>query len=291
MKTNLFIAGACKCGTSFLHDFLGNQDDIFSSTPKEPYFFELPFENRNEKEYLNKYFYGTTGNEKYWLDSRHRNMFFSWIPKEMKAFNSDAKIIFILRNPIERAFSHWWMWYSRGILKTNFYKTISNEIKKHEKGDFEMNKSPEEYLDYIKKNVKDGRIAFADANTIVETGFYYTQLKRFYDIFSSSQILVIDYDELKNMDLLSKKLTKFLDVEVKNEQQQKVVNQAKKHKKTSFKFSFLIPNIIKRIIKNKFYSKPKMNLKSKNVLLNNYRVENQKLISEFGFEFVEKWNK
>tara|TARA_B100000378_G_C17985856_1_gene392111 strand:+ start:488 stop:889 length:402 start_codon:yes stop_codon:yes gene_type:complete len=128
-KANLFIAGACKSGTSFLHDFLGKNINVCASKPKEPYFFELPKEKRDEEFYVNKCF-SHCNEEKYLVDSRHRNMFFEWIPKEIFNYNEDAKIIFILRDPVARAYSHWWMWYSRKIIKEKFHAAIKKEIKR-----------------------------------------------------------------------------------------------------------------------------------------------------------------
>src|SRR5690606_38973878 len=148
---------------------------------------------------------------------------------------------------------HWWMWYSRGILKKSFHKTIQSEIKKIEEGVFEMNKSPEAYFEQIQNNVYNGRIAYADANTIVETGFYYTQLKRFYDTFDPNQLFILDYEELKHIDALKKKLSDFLKIEIQNAQVQKVVNQAKKYKKSNSKLAWVLPTSIKRYIKNKFF--------------------------------------
>jgi hypothetical protein len=290
MKTNLFIAGSCKSGTTFLHDFLGMQEGIFSSNPKEPYFFELPAKNRNIKKYKETYFAEATGNERYWLDSRHRTMFFNWIPKEIKKYNPHAKFIFILRNPIDRAFSHWWMWYSRGIIKKSFYKTIKEEINKNNKGDLEMNKTPEQYLTYVKAKVPQGRLAYADSNTIVESGYYYIQLKRFFEIFEAGQLLILDFNELKNFDSLTKKLSDFLNTNIQSPKKKVIANEAKKYKKSNSKIASLFPKKIKTIIKNIFYSKPKMKLEERVLLNNHYLSENNKLINELGLSFVKSWS-
>lgn len=105
MKVNLFIAGACKSGTTYLHHFLGQQKDICPSLPKEPYFFELTEELRDNEEYINKYFKSYNG-ERFLLDGRHRTMFFKWIPKAIKDYNEDAKIIFLLRELIDNNLSY-----------------------------------------------------------------------------------------------------------------------------------------------------------------------------------------
>lgn len=173
MKVNLFIAGACKSGTSFLHNFLAEQNNICASNPKEPYYFELPQDERHEEMYYSKYFKHYNG-ERYIVDGRHRNMFFNWIAQNIHEYHPDSKIIFILRNPINRAYSHWWMWYSRGIIKRKFHRTITTEIKRISYQGFLMDVSPEEYQEFVQNNAPLGRIAYADAATIVESGCYYT---------------------------------------------------------------------------------------------------------------------
>src|SRR5690606_17590425 len=147
------------------------------------------------------------------------------------------------------------------------------------------------YFEQIQNNVYNGRIAYADANTIVETGFYYTQLKRFYDTFHTNQLLILDYDELKNIDSLKMKLSEFLEIEIQNQHIQKVVNVSKKYKKSSSKLAWLLPSKIKSYIKNKFFSKPAIKYNDKKLLMSHYKQENDKLVKELGLNFVNKWNK
>jgi len=289
LKANLFIVGACKSGTSYLHDYLGNQKDVCASSPKEPYFFELPKEYRNEDDYINKYFSGYKS-EKYLLDSRHRNMFFSYIPNEINKYNKEAKIIFILRNPIDRAFSHWWMWYSRKIISTNFHKAIVEEIKKNKNGEFTMNLNSESYYHYIKNKAPKGRITYADANTLVESGLYYQQIKRYFNFFDKEQILILNFKDLKSVNLINNELSNFLRIDFKNNIEFNKINKAPFYKKNlRLPFSFLIPQRIKKAIKNLFFKKPKIKNKTYKLLFDFYKPENEKLIKEFKLNFVKDW--
>ena len=288
MKSNLFIAGACKSGTSFLHEFLGQQKDICASNPKEPYFFELLEDSRDEKEYIDKYF-KEYNSEKYLLDGRHRNMFFSWIPQAMYAYNKDSKIIFILRDPVERAYSHWWMWYSRNIIKKKFYKCIQSEINRISKEGLQMDFTPQEYVNHIKNIAPIGRAAYADATTIVESGYYYTQINRFKNLFEENQLLIIDYKEIANPETLSKKLESFLGIPFKPNKLNTKVNKAPEFAKPNLSFGKYLPKRIKRFIKNKFFKKRKIEKRSINLLREHYRIENEKLYKELGVTFAKKW--
>lgn len=288
MKTNLFIAGACKSGTSFLHEFLGQQKEICASNPKEPYFFELPENKRDERAYFDKYFKEYIS-EKYLVDGRHRNMFFSWIPQTIYDYNKDSKIIFILRDPVERAYSHWWMWYSRKIIKTKFHKTLLKEIKRIADNGLQMDYTPEEYAVYIKNAAPQGRAAYVDATTIVETGYYFTQINRFKSVFKENQLLIIDYNEILNPVLLSKKLERFLGIELHTPKLTESINKAPEFAKPGFSLGKYFPRKFKKYIKSKFFKKQKIDEKSRNLLRTHYKEQNRKLFEELGVEFAEKW--
>ena len=289
MKTNLFIAGACKSGTSFLHDFLGKQDDICASIPKEPYFFELTEKKRNTDDYYNSCFKHHKS-EAYLLDGRHRNMFFSWIPAAIHSYNKDSKLIFILRNPVERAYSHWWMWYSRRVIKSKFFRTVSYEIKRINNGEFHMDLSPDQYADFCKTKSPHGRMAYADSYTIVESGYYYTQINRFMSLFKSDQILILDYKELSNPKALSKKLENFLRVPISEiSGSNEIINQAPLYKKKKYFLSKYLPKRLKTSVKELFFKKHKLDEKSRQLLKDHYEVENTKLATQFQVDFVKEW--
>ena len=289
MKTNLFIAGACKSGTSFLHDFLGKQEDICASVPKEPYFFELEESERDADAYYQKYFKDHKS-EAYLVDGRHRNMFFSWIPAAIHSYNKDAKLIFILRNPVERAYSHWWMWYSRRVIKSKFYKTISAEIERINNGESHMDMSPEQYAHFCKIKSPQGRIAYADSCTIVESGYYYTQINRFKALFKSNQMLILDYMEVSDLNALSQKIENFLGVPISEiGGSNAIINKAPLYKKKKYLLSKYLPKSLKTKVKELFFKKHQLDEKSGQLLKNHYKEENTKLATEFEIEFVKAW--
>ncbi|UAB81219.1 sulfotransferase domain-containing protein [Marixanthomonas sp. SCSIO 43207] len=288
MKTNLFIAGACKSGTSYVHSFLGKQPDICPSNPKEPYFFELPAEERNESMYYKKYFSDHT-NEKYLLDGRHRTMFFSWMPQTIYDYNKDSKFIFILRNPVDRAYSHWWMWYARKIIKTSFHKTIRRQVTEIAQHNFFMEMTPHSYIDFVKKESYDGRMAYADAETIVESGYYFTQISRFLEIFEKNQLLILDYDEIKTPHVLATKMKEFLGISIQVSAKEQIINKAPSYAKPKLYVSTFFPKTIKTKVKNLFFSKKSIPKKSRILLQQQYHDENKNLYEKLGITFATKW--
>lgn len=290
MKANLFIAGACKSGTSFLHDFLGKHPEICASVPKEPYFFELKKKYRDEKKYFNTYFSHSL-NEKYLLDGRHRNMFFNWMPKSIYEYNNESKLIFILRDPVERAFSHWWMWYSRGILETSFTSTIRKEYLRLEKERM-LEWGPDEYHKYITETVPNQRIAHADFESILESGLYYEQILKFISFFNLNQILILDFNKLNDEKYLENKLSSFLSLDFKfkvlNSNQ---TNEAREFRKVKNPLPtlFFVPKPLKNTLKKIFFKKPKIKKKDLVFLSDFYKNDNLKLKNELKLDFVNKW--
>ncbi len=103
---NVFLAGAPKCGTSSLAHYLGQHPDIFSPHLKEPIYFgsDLIARNRiSSAEYLGHY--GAWCEECYALDASTHYFFSLNAAHEIHEASSDARIVLMVRNPIEAAHS------------------------------------------------------------------------------------------------------------------------------------------------------------------------------------------
>ncbi|MGI9508472.1 MAG: sulfotransferase family protein [Geminicoccaceae bacterium] len=100
---NLFIVGAPKCGTTSMAAYLGRHPDIYFAERKEPFFFctDLPHTNAvtDEQTYLSLFANGT--------DQRYRGEGSTWYlystraAAAIKAVSSEARIIIMLRDPID----------------------------------------------------------------------------------------------------------------------------------------------------------------------------------------------
>ena len=110
---NLFILGAAKCGTWTLHGCLAAQAQVCMSDPKEPFFFEAQFEQGLD--HYHRTYFGHWNGERLIGESRHRNLYLPYVPERIHRVSPEARLIVMVRNPIERAYSHWWHWYSRGF--------------------------------------------------------------------------------------------------------------------------------------------------------------------------------
>ncbi len=122
IRPNLFIVGAMKSGTSSLHAILGRHPEIFMCEPKEPCYFmdKLSLKERwpdmyergywqGERNYLKLFEAGrgcpTVGESSTYYSKRPRVL---GVPERIHDFNPEAKIIYLMRDPVRRTISHYW---------------------------------------------------------------------------------------------------------------------------------------------------------------------------------------
>lgn len=136
------------------------------------------------------------------------------------------------------------------------------------------------------------RNTYADAATIVESGCYYAQLKRFIELFDRDNILILDFDDIKNTKKIALKLEDFLKIKFSTSEEKSpvIINKARSYKKTdNYRINKYIPKSYKSFIKNILYGKPKPRNKSIKLLKEFYRKDNLKLLNELNLSFVNKW--
>lgn len=175
MKVNLFIVGTPKAGTTSLHHYLNEFPEILMSIRKEPDFF-------SDREIQEQGLY--YGSSRINTLSKYNSLFSSWIdepiigeasvsylfypnvPERIKLYNENSKIIIMLRNPIERAFSHYLMDYRLGLTSNSF----EEEFDKKETLNFQQ---------------------------YFLLGNYFHQVKRYLNIFGKENVHIIWYSDFK----------------------------------------------------------------------------------------------
>ncbi|MBK9639488.1 MAG: sulfotransferase domain-containing protein [Bacteroidetes bacterium] len=135
IRPPFFIVGAPKAGTTALHLFLDKHPEVCMSTDKEPNYFShkeikeqlLYYKKTNsttESEYLS--LFHPTPKTKIAGEGSVSYLFYPMVPERIKNFSPDAKIIISLRNPVQRAFSHYQMDYSLGYVNETFEQIFRN---------------------------------------------------------------------------------------------------------------------------------------------------------------------
>jgi len=108
MRPDFFIVGAQKCGTTSLYRYLGQHPEVFMSAKPDPHFFgsdltRADFYVKSEAEYL-ALFEGSEGA----LRRGEVSTLYLYSEKaagEIQSWNPDARIIVLLRNPVDLMYS------------------------------------------------------------------------------------------------------------------------------------------------------------------------------------------
>lgn len=98
---NTFIAGAPKCGTTSLAHWLSEHPDIFLPAKKEPHYFHRELNNCKDKDDYLSLFDSRPKSNKITIDASTGYFTNSESIIKIEEYNSSAKYILMLRNPIE----------------------------------------------------------------------------------------------------------------------------------------------------------------------------------------------
>ena len=178
-----------RSGTTSLFNYILDNSQVQMPFCKETHFFDkgyakgLEFYENLFKKYENKDIITGEATPSY--------MYMQEVPERIKTHIPNAKLIFILREPVSRANSHYWHNIRFGIETYSFKKALQKE---------------EERL--AKKDLKSRmRYSYKDR------GKYIVQLKRYQKYFPEKQMLVLLYDDLKqNPDKVMEKIFNFLEL-------------------------------------------------------------------------------
>lgn len=183
LTPNFFIVGAARSGTTSLSRYLKQHPEIYIRQQKEVHFFAADYFPcsgpgdevlnkvviHDEKQY-NQFFAGVT-REKAVGES---SVFYLCLPGTAERIAQavpDAKIIIILREPVERAYSAYMHLLRDGREHVGFAESLSLEEVRRKKG-------------------------FEPLWWYKELSLYYKQVKQYLDIFGVDRVKVVLYDEL-----------------------------------------------------------------------------------------------
>lgn len=197
---NFLIIGTAKAGTTSLDKYLNQHPEVYMSSQKEPRFFvydgesldsQHPIHDRTITD-LKTYqalFDGVSG-EKAIGETSPAYLVEPRAPERIKHYIPEAKIIAVLRNPAERAFSHF-----LHLIKYGYEPCHDFRLALQNEGELRMGtwRPRRDYLLF---------------------GFYYNNLKRYFEHFDRSQIKVFLFEDLKtNSVALLHNIFRFLEVD------------------------------------------------------------------------------
>lgn len=188
IRLDFVVAGTQKAGTTFIHHCLMDHPDIYMPDGEIPIFSNTSYQ---DIEYYNSIVSELETKKRKILGIK-RPSYISrpYVPQRIKRHAPSAKIIFCLRNPVDRAISAYF----------HNMKMMLNPYMEPNKGLLHLVK--------YKKFKKYPR-----SKWLLEYGLYYKNIKRFYKYFPKKQILIIFYEDLKNRPKETiKKIYKFLNL-------------------------------------------------------------------------------
>jgi len=227
-KPNLFIVGAPKCGTTFLYHYLKKHPDIYFPEFKEPHFFGSDLIRKNDAYNLSlEQYYNLFQTDKKIIGEASTFYIFSKnAAKEIYQFNPEAKIIIMLRDLVDLAYSmHSQFVFSGDEIIEDFNQALELETDR-------LNK----------KNIPNH-------TTIINKLFYCNNIfslpeniNSFIKYFKNDSIKFVTLDEIKyNPDVVYFEILDFLNVSKnKDKIDFQVINKNKNYK------SKLIRNLIKK---------------------------------------------
>ena len=183
-RPDFIIIGAMKAGTTTLWEYLRRHPEIFMCYPKEPQFFSREHIFQRGVEWYEDLFAEATGTQVCGEASTcySRAPHFSPVAKRIFDHCPDVKLIYILRNPVERAYSH--------------YAHLMRER-------FVRKKGP----------ITGFAEALAESPEIVDASRYAYQIEQYRQYFSEEQILILDFEDLRTDPALTlRRVQQFLGV-------------------------------------------------------------------------------
>lgn len=160
---NLIVIGAQKCGTSGLHYYLGLHPEITMSSPKELNFFIAERNWGRGVEWYRRHFDAGASirgesSPNYTAYPHHAG-----VPERMHSLVPDARLILLVRDPVERIAAHW----------------VHNYAKRREKGTL-------------------AETLLHPNTSYVNRSKYAMQLERFLEHYPQERVLVFQQSELRN---------------------------------------------------------------------------------------------
>lgn len=201
---NFLVVGAAKSGTTTLYRLLKQHPDVFMSPVKEPYYFTFhdrphvfrgPADRKtNEREIIRdrvRYealFDGWRGQQRIG-ECSNSYLYYRHTAEVIRREIPTCLIVIILRDPVQRAFSHWLQMVMLDHERLSFEDALEAEEERESAG-------WRWHYQYIKQ------------------GMYYQQVRQYFKVFDNEQVLVLLFDELRDAPRrLARRLYHFLGVD------------------------------------------------------------------------------
>ena len=186
------MCGAQKSGTTALAAYMRQHPRIHLPKAKELHFFDdetqaWPKPNVNV---LHRHFQDGE-RDQLWGEATPNSLYWDPAAERIWRYNSAMRLIVILRNPIDRAYSHWAMEHRRGDDPLPFDIALEQE----------------------EVRCREALPLQHRVFSYVDRGFYSAQLRRLWRFFGRKQVLILRQEELRqNPETCLEKIWQHLDI-------------------------------------------------------------------------------
>lgn len=178
---DFIIVGTQKGGTSSLFYYLSQHPQVTPAIQKEIHYFDNAYE-KGERWYKARFpVLKKNGAQK--VITGEASPYYIFHPYAVKRIARDvpnAKLIVLLRNPVERAYSHYQMATRKGMETLSFEEAVEIEESRL-KPEIEMLDADESYRSYVHQSF-----------SYVARGFYADQLERLFKHVSRENVLILN---------------------------------------------------------------------------------------------------
>jgi hypothetical protein len=216
---NFLVIGVERSGTSWLHQQLSFHPNIYmTKQPKEVHFFDRYYQRGLS--WYQKFFPVSKNSFQYLClgESTPGYIYYPEVPARIYQNIPNCKLIAILRNPVDRAYS-------------KYQLAIRN---------YGENRSFEEYL-------KDNPEVFA-------RGLYSEQIKRYLEYFSLDNFLILIFEEvMDNPKLYLDKIANFLSVDSSEFQKDCIKEKINSSSSLQYKQAYILAHKIRKWLRHKHF--------------------------------------
>ena len=262
---NLLIIGAAKSATTSLYNILSSHKDIFAPAFKEPHFFNIDDNFSNGIDWYSQTYFNKKKNQKYILDGTPTYLYSLKAAERIyKNLGSDVQFIVVLRNPVDRAYSHYLHTKRDGFEELSFLEALEVEQKR---------------LNHARKSndvLSELRFSY------VSQGMYSNMLSAYLKFFSINNFLILDFDtDIKdNFKKSLEKIANFINIDLKNLDGKKHSNKSSVARSSFVKNILISQSWIRKVMKIIFYS-----AQTRQIIKNKIRHLNEK---DFAFKPLSK---
>jgi len=194
IRPNFFIAGAPKAGTSSLHAYLQSVPGIFMSRIKEPNFFShvvVPDDHpvrpiRDTESYLR--LFAAAGDARIVGEASPTYLADPEAPALMQRFAPSCRVLISVRDPVERAFSHYLMLRNNSLVEGSFAEELKRGLRLQERRNIILLRP--------------------------DVGLYFEQVRRHLDVFGGERVHVVIFEEfMKDVPGGLRRITQFLGID------------------------------------------------------------------------------